>query len=856
MGSDVKSINQEKNTIDEENAIVDFPMIEEVLFKKIQSARIYKNFNYFFIFSTEAAATEYLRALVKFVTRKKVLDSFFATNFCAVMATHAFNNQEETEFEIVLTPDQLQYLNEGFSEWKNIPRSETFLIKNIRGDEDNFFSHFLKTIIRDFTHTKNPPLRLGEKKKYTVKGDGCYDRSNRVPHFDQALKKHFSKAQSTSLVEFPNVQPPIFHFSTNQKDKAVAFIFNYGDNPTPTKLPYALLDRLFVFDAGTVTRPYDFETRQEANEYFIKKVEKDHLLFSDVAAFKAVLNPRDYKSNYRDSGRYYSNHYNEVLARLRWDTDGTSKIAISNDNFEARCLAQAYATSLQKRLQKLAQPSDKTFDINYEVPICFYSPYQPKHMKPYSVFQRVEDKTRAEKIYKNEINRKTEYSTHNYEFLLLIDDLAEGLKEAFLGKPLLFNIIEEGYGHIAELLLEKNNDPSFFETLIQQYSKQGYDFTKIYSEATRKNNVNWAKLLVNNKASLSPKNDLILLACKKTQWDVIRVIAEAKVALNVNGACLIKEKKLYPLIEMIKSGDIDLIQKILENNADANIGKISSIHPYGYFDIKYVSNVSFTSKHTYAGTALWVAMRDKHYEIVKLLLEHNYKTNAHTMIAPVEWVYSWLGYPEKETCPISLRLRIEYLTRISNKVSDGQDKGLRLTDSGIAFLLGDPLCLKYLNAGKSFVKPSAVEKTEISTAESLLTLLKAGNNIKPALPLTSTEHLMQVYSQKLKPHCSKLVLEELLSRRLTLTESIVIASKENFNQLLDDLTKNPHFSQEEMQEIKVALANNDRVTLANEMQTIGSQDFGFFSLKAGDAAESCRIINTLEKKQQLSAIQS
>ena len=45
---------------------------------------------------------------------------------------------------------------------------------------------------------------------------------------------------------------------------------------------------------------------------------------------------------------------NEVLARLRWNLDGSSKIFIASDTLEARLLAQEYARLLLNRLRQQA----------------------------------------------------------------------------------------------------------------------------------------------------------------------------------------------------------------------------------------------------------------------------------------------------------------------------------------------------------------------------------------------------------------------------------------------------------------------------------------------------------------------
>ena len=95
---------------------------------------------------------------------------------------------------------------------------------------------------------------------------------------------------------------------------------------------------------------------------------KDILLFEDRKKFaEAIENPA-----YRDK-------YNEVLARMRWNTDGTSKVIIGRDTLESRLLAQDYARIIRQRINERAKEMNQPVDENYQIPICYYLPNDPKH---------------------------------------------------------------------------------------------------------------------------------------------------------------------------------------------------------------------------------------------------------------------------------------------------------------------------------------------------------------------------------------------------------------------------------------------------------------------------------------------
>lgn len=218
--------------------------------------------------------------------------------------------------------------------------SPPFYAKALRSDERAFFLDFIDGITHSPQQQVKHPLRSGNKKRYTVKADGVHERATKTPQYTQEQKLSYSSPQSTSYI-LPNIRQKLFGHQTRANR-----LIGVGIHPKD-----ALVNRMFIYDGGTVNRPYDFDTRSSANSYYQTK--KDRVLFSQLSAFTTAI-----KSNHHQ--------HNEVLARLRWNTDGTSCIFIYSDNLETRLLAQLFARLLWLRLQARASEfSDVTYQQTF-----------------------------------------------------------------------------------------------------------------------------------------------------------------------------------------------------------------------------------------------------------------------------------------------------------------------------------------------------------------------------------------------------------------------------------------------------------------------------------------------------------
>ena len=201
-------------------------------------------------------------------------------------------------------------------------------------------------------------MRLGIHKKYTVRSTGPHERSEKPspylplsPEKIQKKKKKTSKHQSVSLVT-PEAQIRVFGHNRDRSDKLAGVLMDADD---------AMINRMFIYDGGTIQRPYESDTQEEALKYFQTKTNPNNpILFSTMDDFEeAVAKQKD--------------NYNEVLARIKWDISSCA-IGVFSDNFEARCIAQFYARRMRDRLKEQYREQGKYLDDSYQVPIIYYMP--------------------------------------------------------------------------------------------------------------------------------------------------------------------------------------------------------------------------------------------------------------------------------------------------------------------------------------------------------------------------------------------------------------------------------------------------------------------------------------------------
>ena len=267
-------------------------------------------------------------------------------------------------------------------------------------------------------------------------GAGIFKRAEKLSRYTPEEKERYSPYQSMTLVS-QNIRPTPFGHRADRRDKLVGVVFSL-------KPENALLGRLFVYDVGTVNRPYDHDIKADAENYYKKKTdEKAPILFDDLEAFKKRLKEVD-------GGK----HMNEVLARIKWNTDGTCRICIFSDTLEARLLAQDYARILRTHLRAQFKENNLLLDASYTVSICFYTPdAEDPFWRVYTTEEQKQDCKDAQEICLDEKRYKQKIAAKNFEFLLGLEDSGA----VFRTPDVIKQMLAHGYYHLVDSLLEKDS---------------------------------------------------------------------------------------------------------------------------------------------------------------------------------------------------------------------------------------------------------------------------------------------------------------------------------------------------------------------------------------------------------------
>lgn len=431
------------------------------------------------------------------------------------------------------------------------PISTPYLIKSLRGDHKNFIYKFTDQLLA--IEKKPHDLRPSTKRAYTVKGDGVHLRETMQPQYSKEDKQGFSPIQSTSLVT-EQVSPPAFYgLDPANLNKRVGVIIERKD---------ALFNRMFIYDNGTINRPYDHDFKDDAIEYFNTKTKGDTpVLFASESAFSQALTS---KAN--------ANKHNEVLARIRWNTDGTSKIFIGSTTLEAKLLAVDYARIIHKRVELYSRLQHKFLHPNYEIEICYYLPKSnTEHLSRFTVFDLLEAKASARYIADRAELRHEKYDSNNFEFLLGLtpDSIIAALKETpAWNETSIFKLIySRGYKHILLSLIELC-DTAFFadDTLLKELMANDELLYHVMARAAQYGNLNVLKKLLRSGASAnhlySNFPSLLSIATEHRQYDCMVTLLEyrANVSDNFNN---------HPCsLEMAaRLGDTKAIEILLSYNA-------------------------------------------------------------------------------------------------------------------------------------------------------------------------------------------------------------------------------------------------------------------------------------------------
>ena len=217
------------------------------------------------------------------------------------------------------------------------------IFKTIRHDQFDFWDQLITELLN--LSIQKPEYRKGIRKTYTVKlVNGEYkivatDKSNKRLDPDEAYnlddKKKFTRHQSTSYANpVEDYKPPYFGHSKDRSELLTGLSFDPND---------CQFKRIMLYDGGTVSRPYDFNTREEAEKYISEKLEAGEY-HTSLASLQSA------------GASHGGKRHNEVMAKLRW----TERCAVTvfSSNLESRLLAQVRALDLKNRLTAAGLPND------------------------------------------------------------------------------------------------------------------------------------------------------------------------------------------------------------------------------------------------------------------------------------------------------------------------------------------------------------------------------------------------------------------------------------------------------------------------------------------------------------------
>lgn len=419
-------------------------------------------------------------------------------------------DKNKHNYKFRLNKNHLDMLREIINT-KNCYLAKEYLVKSIRADELNYFRVFSEMITPSACFNKKIPLRLNKKEYFVVDGNDIYERNTKPSKYSIEQKKGFSQSNSTTLVT-KEVIPPLFGFNRDRRNKLIGIRIGLKDA--------LLTDRLFIYDGGTINRPYHHSTRKDAEQYYNNKVtSRNPVLYADINDFKNAI-----------TKQHHQGKYNEILARIRWNNDGSSQIIIGSDTLEARLLAQDYARIILKRLKEQAKENNSILNSQYEIPICFYNVESRNNLEIYNLFEQACDRRIAENIYLSEVQRYQKYEANDYEFLLFLKDSQKVLHEIYNGQSLFQKILNDGYIHIAQTLIENTLDNDILTKLAIKQSH--FKPSAVYYTTLSGNNSLLFWLIKSGAPIESSQYPSLVAACIKGNDEAVKRLLLAGIDVN------------------------------------------------------------------------------------------------------------------------------------------------------------------------------------------------------------------------------------------------------------------------------------------------------------------------------------
>ncbi|OGT47261.1 MAG: hypothetical protein A3E82_06655 [Gammaproteobacteria bacterium RIFCSPHIGHO2_12_FULL_38_11] len=302
------------------------------------------------------------------------------------------------------------------------------IFKSIRADEKDYWEKFADELV----NPEKPEYRFEKRMEtkrfpYTIRLNPRIDRYQVVetakdpitkrksnPLYSLSKKMSVTKQQSVSYANpKEGYVPPVFGWNRdNRKELLVGVSFAPQD---------CLFWSMTVYDVGTYGRVKDFITREKAENYLFKQ---------EMAGFyhKSLI-------DLEAAGKQHPTKYNELLAGLKCNLNGTAHITVFSDNLESRLLAQLRATDLQKRLEE-KYPDQKPIIV----PISIYPNFDfyTQEMQKNDLNDAIKEKALSHYAAAIEFTKTRKIiSNENVDFLscyYLLEKLGKKVADNFLEK--------------------------------------------------------------------------------------------------------------------------------------------------------------------------------------------------------------------------------------------------------------------------------------------------------------------------------------------------------------------------------------------------------------------------------------
>jgi ankyrin repeat protein len=530
-------------------------------------------------------------------------------------------------------------------------------VKSIRYDGNDFWAGFLVGILEEkylnlgMTLDKiRVPLRVGNRKDFKVTKDGPVEAKN-YKQYTPEEKQGFSKKQSVSIISIDKkYYPPVFGHNRDRREELVGVMF-FSDKIE--KDSHVLPSIIMSYDGGTVSRSYDFDSLEMAQQYFDDK--KQDVWHDRVESLINV----EMKHN--------AVYYNEVLARIRWlINDDRCQVGVFADNLKSRLIAQMRAADIKNN-------TEQEF-----IPISFYISAKESEEKvyPYYLEDQRKDLERAlidmsvpieEKIIALYIyflsNPKNNQQAYDYLINMLNDGwfredfcqllffmnekITECSRKIILNN--IINIIETKHQNLndinnlqlkkillmAAICLEDISKVDGLSDFIDVDNSTALYFAAVLGKKEvvnyllRKPGINYNAVNDNDEtiffgAVLSGNKEIVDFLLKKSDID-----------WNKSE----KNSRATPLLEAIKRNNKGIVELLLSNkNIDCNKANYKGKTPLhiavsdGNVEIIEMllahDNIRVNEVDSYGETPLVQAIKARNKEIVKLLLNNSKKIDC------------------------------------------------------------------------------------------------------------------------------------------------------------------------------------------------------------------------------------